>query len=279
MNQVSGCRQYAYDFIYDGLYLSDFGYVLCDFNGASDISSVSAGSVITFSKVSKFRGKAWSLTSTKYESCITATLQICKDPEKFDDMVITNNEFQEIMRWLNRREFLKFSLLTDDNDQSATRYYNASFNVAKMMLDDKIYGMELTMETDKPFAYGEPCEISFVISQANGKHIVRDVSDEIGFLYPTMKITCNSAGNLTIKNELENCSMYIQNCQAGETITIDGDSLYISSSLSSHKDICKDFNYDFMRIGNTYETRDNPITASLPCRIEISYIPIIKDAV
>lgn len=277
MNRVKGCREYAYDFLYDGLHLSDFGYVVCDFNGASDIETVSAGSAVTFNKVSRQRGKAWSLTSTKYDSCITATLQICKDPKKFDDMRITNNEFQEIMRWLNRREFLKFRLLSDDNDQSAARYYNASFNVSKLMLDDTIYGMELTMETDKPFAYGDICEYYFVLTPQK-TYTVRDVSDEIGFVYPSMKITCNADGDLQIKNALENCTMLVKNCTSGEVITIDGEAMYITSNKSAHK-ICSDFNYNFMRIGNTYGDRDNPITSTLACTVELSYAPVIKDAV
>ena len=48
---------YASDFEYDGHYLSDFGFVVCDFDGASSYDVISAGSKITFNKVSRNRGK------------------------------------------------------------------------------------------------------------------------------------------------------------------------------------------------------------------------------
>lgn len=43
---------YALDFEYDGQYLSDYGFIICDFNSSSGADIVSAGSMITFNTVS-----------------------------------------------------------------------------------------------------------------------------------------------------------------------------------------------------------------------------------
>ena len=51
---------YACDFEYDGQYLSDYGFIICNFNGSSDFDVVSAGSKITFNTVSRHRGKKYS---------------------------------------------------------------------------------------------------------------------------------------------------------------------------------------------------------------------------
>ena len=51
------------DFEYDNRYLSDFGFIICHFDGSSGIETVSAGSAITFSKVSRNSGKQYSLIS------------------------------------------------------------------------------------------------------------------------------------------------------------------------------------------------------------------------
>lgn len=273
-----GCTAFAMDFAYDGHYLSDYGFIVCDFDSSSGTDIASAGSVISFNTVPREKGKIWSLTSTQYDECVQAVFQICKNPNLYDDLRITDDEYRNLIRWLNRREFLKFQILEDENAERVNRYYQASFNVSKIKIDDILYGLELTMQTDRPFAYGDNQRIILNITDTNRKYTVYDVSDEVGFVYPSMKITCNAAGNLTIHNDLENCTTEIKNCKKGEVITINGDILYIESSLSSHADICNDFNYRFPRIGNTYQSRENHITASLACKIEITYTPIVKDA-
>lgn len=264
---------YATDFEYDGHFLSEFDFVLCRFDESSD-STISAGSQITFSTVSRMSGKYFSLAGTQYESCIQSTFNICKNPCSDSNMEISDIEFKNIMRWLNRREFLKFRLL--DENASRTCYFDASFNIQKILIGGKLYGIELTMETNRPFGYGEQL-IALSIPDTSQLYEIEDVSDEIGYLYPDIKITCLQSGDLTIRNEAANCFMVINNCTSGEVISIRGDAQIIETSSASHK-IYDDFNFDFFRISNTYENNLNSISVSLPCDIEIKYHPIIKDA-
>lgn len=267
---------YALDFEYDGQYLSDYGFVICNFGGTSDMDVISAGSKITFNTVARNRGKKHSLTGTQYDECVQATFNICKNPELYDDLRITNDEYRDIMRWLNRNEFLKFQVLNEDDKEQETCYYEASFNIDKIVVNKVLYGMELTMETNKPFGYGQEQSVSWTIGDTSKTYVLSDMSDEIGYTYPSMIITCNRAGDLSIHNDMENCTMTIKNCSVGEVITIDGDALIISSSLDSHH-IHDDFNFEFLRIGNTINNRNNRITVTLPCKLELKYTPIIKD--
>lgn len=267
---------YATDFEYDGKFLSDFGFIVCSFEGGSGLETVSAGSEITFNKASRSQGKVHSLTSTNYTACIQTTFQICKDPCAHKNQLITSDEYREIMRWLNRREFLRFRPLTDSESDAEDIYFNAGFNVSKIMLDGRLYGLELTMETDKPFGYGSLRSFKWDIGNTSKVKDLKDFSDEIGFIYPNVKIVCKANGDLSVKNTDEDCNMIIKNCKSGEVITINGDTQIISSSLSAHN-IAADFNFDFLRIGNRYDNRDNKITVSLPCEITISYCPVIKD--
>lgn len=266
---------YALDFEYDGQYLSDYGFVICNIGGASDMDVVSAGSKITFNTVARHYGKKYSLTSTSYDECIQATFDICKNPEFYDDLHITNDEYRNIMRWLNRREFLKFRLLNEDDDYD-TCFFMSSFNIDKVVVNKELYGFQLTMETDKPFGYGHEQVVSWLIKDTSKPKILSDMSDEIGHTYPDMTITINQSGNLTIYNELEDCTMVIKNCSAGEVININGDAQIITSSMNSHH-LYDDFNFEFFRIGNTFNNRNNKITVSLPCKLELRYTPIIKD--
>ena len=270
----------AIDFEYDNRYLSDYGFIICDFNFGSGANEIDAGSTITFNKISRHSGKKYSLSSTQYDECITTSFDICKNPDIYDpeDMEISNDEYRDIMRWLNRREFLKFQVIDDGNEnfERDTCYYNASFNVNKIKINEKLYGMRLKMETDKPFGYGQEQSVSWTFSDSNVSKILSDISDEIGYIYPTVIITINRNGDLSLYNELENCTTVIKNCKVGEVITLDGDTHIITTIYISH-DVCNDFNYEFFRIGNTINNRNNRISVSLPCNVVIKYTPIIKD--
>lgn len=265
----------ATDFEYDGINLSDFGFTTCLF-GDSGEEDISIGSVITFNTVQRHFGKEYGLTSTEYGETISTSFGICRDPDVYDDMRIAEDEKHSLVRWLNRREFLPLKFIYTDED-NLDIYYNASFNIDKYLVDDILYGFTLTMVTDKPFGYGEEISQTIEVTDTASTYTITDESYEIGHTYPDMQITCNADGDLYIINETESCEMLIQNCTAGEVITITGDTHIISSSVSGHA-LYTDFNWDFFKIGNTYDNRENEITVSLLCTIVLTYRPIIKDS-
>lgn len=270
---------YAIDFEYDGQYLSDYDMIICHFDYSSGSATASAGSKISFGKVSRNFGKLYGLTNTSFDECVTTTFDICKNPDRFEDYSdrqITNDEYRDLMRWLNRREFLKFQVFDEDDKDRDTCYYNASFNIEKIKIGEKLFGLRLTMESDRPFGYGQTLSVNYTFANSSVVKILIDMSDEVGYIYPDVQITCNSAGTLSIYNELLDATTQIKNCSNGEIITLKGTEQIISSSNTSH-DICNDFNYEFFRIGNTIQTRANKISVSIPCEIEITYNPIIKD--
>lgn len=104
--------------------------------------------------------------------------------------------------------------------------------------------------------------------------VIQDVSDEVGYIYPNLKITCLSAGDLEINNSIEDRTTIIKNCQENEIISFD-EQLNISSNME-HETLTNDFNYVFFRIANTYNDYENVITTSIPCSIEYNYKPVIK---
>ena len=268
---------YALDFEYDGQYLSDYGFIVCDFNSPSGADIVSAGSKITFNTVQQHRGNRYGLTGTKYDEYIQTTFHICKNPDICDEMRITNDEYRDLMRWLNRKEFLPFQVLHEDDMEYDPCYFDASFNIGKIEINKILYGLELTMETNRPFGYWLERSESFNITAANTEIEITDSSDEVGYIYPDLIITCGSDGDLVVKNQTIGVEMVINNCTHGEIITVHGEPQIITSSLEEHK-LYNDFNFEFFKIGNSFEQRKNSIVVSLPCNIVIKYRPIIKDA-
>lgn len=264
---------YATDFIYDGEYLSDYHFVICSIDGSDSVKEISAGSEITFNQIPMRAGNKHTLISTKYNTCFATTFDICKDPDYFDDIEIKEFEHYKIIRWLNRKEFKKFNFRTNYTRRCN---YNASFNITNIYIADKLVGFRLSMITDRPYGFGDEINISFETA-GNYNYIIKNESDEIGYLYPTLNITPKINGDVIITNLTynENNPMIIKNCTAGENIIIDCENQIITSTKNDH--ICDDFNFRFFALGSSYKNFDNEISVSLPCKITITYEPIIKN--
>lgn len=257
------------NFEYDGITLRDKGFVICDFGSKGNVTE-SSGSKITFKTVPAQLGQRFDLTSARYDKCLEATFQICKDPCVSDDHEIKDYEIRDIMRWLSRKEFHKLKFIDPEHRDI---FYEATFNVNKVEYDGIVYGLELEMTTNRPFAQREKIEVHIVNAEPKGTKAVSNLSDEIGFIYPKMEITIKETGDLEIYNKLDDRTMKIKNCVAGEVITIDYP--LIASSIEYHK-IQNDFNWDYLRLVNTYKERRNVLTISIPCEITIEYYPIVK---
>lgn len=259
----------AYDFQYGEHNLQDFGMILCKFDSGG-LDTTSDGSEITFNTISIQNGAKSELVSTIYENNLETTLQICKHSCTGGVQEITATEHRELMRWLSRKRFLKFKILDEDH---IDLYYEAIINVSKIELDGKLYGLELSVTTNRPFALREPKTIIIKNLETNGKHSFNDTSYEEGYIYPYTEIVVAEDGDLTIYNAIENRYTVIKNCVQGETITMNYP--IIQSSLQSHN-IQNDFNWNFFRVANTYDNSRNDLTISLPCSIKVEYSPIVK---
>lgn len=261
----------AYDFIYDGVRLSDFGMVLCNFSSLG-VETVSNGSEITFNTVSTLKGAKHELTSVEYGDCLTATFQICSNICEGSSEIIPLETVRDIMRWLNRKSFHKLRLL---DDEYSGIYFEASFNVSRIEVNGRVYGFELEMFTNRPFGIQDPVALKFDAKAGCAKDIYNKSDDE-GYVYPNMTIAVKEAGDLEIYNALEDRTMVIQNCAKDETITIEYP--MISSSLGDERKtkLQNDFNWTFFRLASSFRSKLNEVTFSLPCAVEMTYSPIVK---
>lgn len=259
----------AFDFEFDGLNLSDFGYMICKF-GSEGLQTISNGSQITFNTVSTQNGAKHELTSTEYENCLESVFQICKKSCGEENREISIDELRILSRWLNRNGFYKFKIL---NDEYMDIYFEASFNINKIELDGVLYGLELELKTNRPFALQEPKKIVIKNLVENGEKSIRDFSDVEGYIYPEVEITINESGNFSIYNAIEDRTTYIANCIAGEVIKMNYP--VIESSVDNHE-IQNDFNWNFFRIANTFRNNINNLVISLPSTIKITYSPAVK---
>ena len=302
----------AYDFSYNNRKLSEFGCVLCHFGGLKGIETVSDGCEISFNTISTFNGNKHNLVSTQYEDCLETTLQICKHSCNGGVQEISESAHRELTKWLNRKKFLKFKILDDNH---IDLYYEATFNISKIEIDGKLFGLELEVKTNRPFALKEAktipiiCEegkevygwkkynngimLGYVTSNDANAYTSETQSDgyqyiSVGQVYKaSLNDTSYEEGYIYPEMEItikQNGNLIIYNSiENRETYianckvneVITLDYPVIRSSDSSHN-IQNDFNWNFFRIANTYDDSRNDLVITLPCSIKIKYSPIVK---
>jgi len=263
----------AKDFQFDGEYLRNWGFMICSTEDHSGFESISRDSNLKFNNVSFHQGKLFELTTSEYEDRVEISFQICKYTKTLDRIPeISVYELREIKRWLCQPTFKKFRLIQPEWDNI---YMEGSFNISDNLgFDGKIYVLDITFISNRPFALHDPITYRIKTSEANEKYILIDNSDEIGYIYPNMEVMCLESGNLEITNSNENRTTIIKNCLKDEVITFSKELLFHSSILEHI--IQNDFNYIFLRISNSYKNRKNILTFSMPVKAEISYSPYVK---
>lgn len=269
-----------YDFEYDNKRLSDFGFILCRININSDSVETDIGCDITFTTVKNNHSFKHSKTSSVYENVYTTTFEIMKNPCLLidDNVNMDDRDIRSIVKWLNRRNYNKFKPYRNDNNACNVHYFG-SFNIKKISLGDNTIGLSLTFTSNSPYAYEEEICMSFSTTKSNELISIWGDSDELDLIYPNVKITCLSDGDLKITNITTNKCTYIKKCSYGETIYMDGEHKIIISDNEEHsKTLPNDFvGYDYLEIDLfDYNGNENIYEISFPCNIDISYSPIRK---
>lgn len=267
---------YCMDFEYANEKLSDYGMIVCSFNGSGGAETVSSGADITFSQSKPSMGNRFNLYSSSYEEPFTATFQICKNPrmaKSFDEMCISTAESSAVQRWLCRKnKYHKFKLFQDGYEHI---YWNATFSSKQVNVDGRQVGFEVTVCTDAPYAYMDKIEIEKDCSEIL-EFDIYDSSDEVGHISPDMEILFLEDGDFTLENSMDyRKPTRISGCRSGEKIKIDGKNQIITTSLSTHL-LHSNFNYVFPKIFNTYDDNKNTFNCSLKCNLVLSYSPIRK---
>lgn len=273
------------DFEFDGEKASDYGLIVGSFNN-SGVETVSSGADLSFSQVKASGSNQFNLYEAQYENPYTTTFQVIKNPcncNSQDDMYFSTIEVSSIQRWLCRKYgYYKFK--TNDENYRGI-YWKGTFNTKQINLNGQIVGLELTLNTDAPYAYLEEIIIEIDCSKVTNEQPISfdvyDVSDEEGYIYPNVKITMledvTDEKGLRLENSMSNKVTVIKNCKSGEVININGEHQIITTtSTLKSRQLSKNFNYLFPRIVNTYKENKNTFTCNRKCLITISYSPIRK---
>ena len=260
------------DFIFDGQRLSDFGYIIVDFNSSTGVTTSNV-SKMSYTDVKAPLSHKSHNVSTTYDENLSKQIQIMKNHCMDDNIEITNDDLSQLSRWLCRTDYKQFKWIDDKDDDEI--FYNVKIDLSKIELGDTV-GFELNITSDSQFGYTR--DIKNVMDfTGTTENTINVYSDDEGIIYPDVIITIKENGDLNLINGREpNRSTYISDCKENEIITIiGGDTLQISSNLET-RDFSNTFNYKCPRLVSKYRDYYNAFTCNLKCIIEIKYRGIRK---
>lgn len=272
------------DFEYDHQRLSDHFCMICTILENNGVRAVNIGSKITFNTIKNPLNNKSVKMSVQYDEVYTTTFEICKNPCGGNDEEFTEEEIIFFMRWLNKEDYRKFKPVYEDGEM-ANMYYNAYMNCEPIVLSGKIIGMQITLQTDAPFAYYDEIETVMSFTSSNLTYSYYDISDKIGYIYPSsMIIEIQKNGDFKMSNSQDEDEVIsITNCVSGEIITF-VENKCVTSSV--RENLWNDFNFVYPKIGNDYkdvygdgyysDDRENIFTVNIPCQITFNYSPICK---
>lgn len=266
------------DFSYHEEKLSDYGCIVASIRTTSQ-DSVQIGSNITFDTIRNRSGHTEKIINAKYDSVISATFDICKNPAIYttnQKMIFSDGEISHFMRWLNQKRYYKFKPIYENGTYSDLYFYGSFTSISAIAVSGDVIGFTLTFTSNSPFGYADDKEYTVSLPSADGQFLFFDDSDETGSLYPYFfQIKCLAGGKLVISNDRDNKRTVIDSCVKDEIITMDCGNRIIQSS-KAHPTLYNDFNYNYPRFLNDPENRRNTFTVSLPCSITIRYAPLRK---
>lgn len=249
----------AKDFTFCNKKLSDFGFIIANFDSSSD-EDVSCGNVELITARPPMSSKNI-IHGVSYGEPIKLVFQVVK----FDfnacicsSEPVTDKEYEDLMRWLVKTNYNYINF--DDGDV----YFNVTMNVTAKKVGGHIRGFEIIATNDSVYSYSE---LQFT-NLSSGTWLLRDESSVIGYTYPKLYITTKADGEVSIEREGDRKTV-ISNCVAGEVLVVDCEHEIIKCSRGAH-DLSSDFNFVFFRFFNTEDTNQNNVIVT-NADVQLSY--------
>ena len=251
----------ATNFIFDGKSLSDFGFIICAFDGETNTSTSPS---ITYTTLKVPDNDRRRFLSSNYEEVISFELSIAKYESKKHILPINNYEDRAIRKWLCRED--GFHELIIEQDDFYNIYYNVQINIVPQMVCGRIRGYRLTITTDNVYGYTEWLETEFDINNSTPYNFLA-LSDRADYFYPIWEITPLQNGNLCLKilEDINQTNTIFNSVTANKKITIDSENGIIEGISPDN------FNWMLPRIVQGYDETVNTITSTLPCHIKMKY--------
>ena len=236
---------FATDFLFDSQRLSDFGCMICSFDG--DFASAE-GSEIEYNVVQSPNKDKFTFYGAKWSSQITWTFSICKNPCVDDDVYFSQYEESQLAKWLLKTNGYKYFQFDQEGYEDI--YYKAYVHMMPHQVGGRTIGFDLTVTSDCAYGYTDLMIKKATINSSTPLRI--NVNNDITVdVLPF--ITINGNGNFYLRNESDTMNKITEFKNVSATITMDSENDIIQGVLPN------DFNWHFLRLvdGNNIITTNS----------------------
>lgn len=231
---------FATDFLFNGQCASDFGLMICSFNG--EFETVSGGD-IEYNVVKTPNRDRFTFYSTQLTSVLTWSFSICKNPCKNEHLYFDQYEESMIAKWLIKTD--GFRWFQFDQEEYEDIFYNVCINMEPQQVHGRTIGFNLTVTSDCAYGFTDIIIKKSIINSSIPLKL--NIHSDINtYILPYVKI--NGKGNFYISND----SDILQNSTVGKStkfknvsneITIDSDTDIILGISNPNN-----FNWYFLRL-------------------------------
>lgn len=193
---------FATDFLFDNQRASDFGCIICSFDGGAETAS---GGEIEYNVVKTPNRDKYTFYGAQFDSVITWTFSICKNPCKNDTLYFDQYEESMITKWLLKTDGYKSFQFNHEGYEDI--FYNVYINLSPHQIAGKTVGFDLEVTSD--CAYGFSDVITRKATINNFAPLILNIHSDINtYILPYVKV--NGTGNAYISNdndELQNADL------------------------------------------------------------------------
>ena len=246
---------FATDFLFDSQRLSDFGCMICSFDG--DFSTAE-GSEIEYNVVQSPARDRFNFYGAKWSSQIVWNFSICKNPCVDSDVYFSQYEESQLAKWLLKTDGYKpFQF---DQEGYEDIYYKAYINMMPYQVGGRTVGFDLTVTSDCAYGYTDLIVKKATINASTPLriNINNDITADILPLF-----TINGNGSFYLRNDSDTMNINTEFKNVSSTITMDSENDIILGVSPN------EFNWHFLRLvdGNNIIKTDS----ESDIKLEIKY--------
>jgi len=252
---------YATDFLFDTNKLSDFGCMICSFDGENQTAT---GGEIEFNVVKSPNKDRYNFYGSQFTNVLVWNFSICKNNCIDDNTYFDQYEESRLAEWLLKTDGYRW--LQFDQEGWEDICYNVHIDMLPHQVGGRTVGFDLTVTSDCGYGFSQEMRKKFVLNSSTPYNLF--VTNDINMVsYPCLSIT--GSGDFYISNDSDSMQNASNDC-ASEFTNIDG-TIYVDSENDVILDIQtpNDFNWYFMRLVNGNNKITTNSTSNL--QIEMTY--------
>ncbi len=243
---------YATDFLFDRQRASDFGCMICSFDGG--LQPVSGGE-IECNAIKTPGTDTFTFYGSQFNSALTWTFSICKNPCKNKDIHFSQYEESMIMKWLAKTDGYRWLQFNQEGYEDI--FYKVNINALPHQVAGRTIGFDLTATSN--CAYGFTDVITKKASIALMEPFLLNIHSDIDtYILPIMKVkykptnprplsfdNCRSGRNFSYGNADSILDKPIKIENMSQDVTMDSDMGIIKGLARPN-----DFNWSFLKLVN-----------------------------